>query len=194
METYKTQDFSSLKGMVGFSDKALDIHLALYDGYVKNTNKLLAALNNLAREVKTDTPEYAELKRRLGWEFDGMRLHEFYFSALGGNGKLDKEGKLAAAMTESFGGIEAWENDFLSTARMRGIGWATLYLDPTNGKLINFWINEHNEGHPAGLKLILNVDVFEHAFMIDYGTNRIGYLESFMKNLKWEVIEKRLVG
>lgn len=191
METYKTQDFSNLKGTPGFSDKALDLHFGLYDGYVKNTNKLLATLSNLQREAKTDTPEYAELKRRLGWEFDGMRLHEFYFSALGGNGKIDKKGKLFAAMKEDFGGFAAWENDFLSTAKMRGIGWAALYRDPQNGKLINFWINEHNEGHPAGLKLILNVDVFEHAFLPDYGTNRAGYLEAFMKNLDWKVIEKR---
>ena len=189
---YTTQDFSNLKGMIGFSDKALEIHLALYDGYVKNTNKLLAALDNMRREMKTDTPEYAELKRRLGWEFDGMRLHEVYFSSLGGDGKMEKSGKLMKKMEESFGGYEAWENDFLSTAKMRGIGWAALYLDPVSGKLINFWINEHNVGHPAGLALILNVDVFEHAFMLDYGTNRVGYLEAFMKNLNWKEIEKRL--
>ncbi len=95
-------------------------------------------------------------------------------------------------MKESFGGYAAWENDFLSTAKMRGIGWAALYQDPQNGKLINFWINEHNEGHPAGLNLILNVDVFEHAFMLDYGTDKAGYLSAFMKNLDWNIIEKRL--
>lgn len=190
---YISQNFSHLKGMPGFSDKALETHFALYDGYVKNTNKLLAALDNFRREAKTDTPEYAELKRRLGWEFDGMRLHEFYFSSLGGDGELDKKGKIAEAFKSNFGGYEAWKNDFLSTAKMRGIGWAVLYQDPTNGKLMNFWINEHNGGHPAGLNLILNVDVFEHAFMLDYGTDRGGYLEAFMKNLNWGVIEKRLM-
>lgn len=192
MENYTIQNFSNLNGITGFSDKSLDIHFALYAGYVKNTNKLLELLHNLQSAGKAMAPEYAELKRRLGWEFDGMRLHELYFSALGGDGKLDAGGKLAMAMTENFGGVEAWKDDFLSTAKMRGIGWAALYQDSTNGRLMNFWINEHNEGHPAGAKLILNVDVFEHAYLPDYGTDRAGYLTAFMQNLNWKVIEKRL--
>ena len=192
MKNYTTQDFSRLKGMPGFSDMALDIHFSLYDGYVKNVNKINAALGEMQKRAKTDTPEYAELKRRLSWEFDGMRLHEFYFSALGGDGEFDHGGKLADRLEDSFGGFEVWKNDFLSTAKMRGIGWAALYQDPNNGKLMNFWINEHNEGHPADAKLILNVDVFEHAFMPDYGINRAQYLEAFMQNLEWKEIEKRL--
>lgn len=191
METYKTQDFSHLKGLDGISDDALELHLGLYDGYVKNTNKLLEKIAEFGREDKIDTPEYAELKRRLGWEFDGMRLHEYYFSSLGGDGKMDENGKLVEAMKESFGSYEAWEKDFLATAKMRGIGWAALYHDPQNGKLINFWINEHNESHPVGLHLILIVDAFEHAFVPDYGANRAGYLEAFMKNLDWKKIESR---
>jgi Fe-Mn family superoxide dismutase len=192
MGEYKTQDFSRLKGMSGFSDKALEMHLGLYDGYVKNTNKLLEELETLRQQEKTDTPSYGELKRRLGWEFDGMRLHEYYFSALGGDGKLNMDGKLALALKENFGGYDEWKKDFVATAKMRGIGWAALYADPTNGRLINFWVNEHNESHPAGARLILNLDMFEHAFLPDYGTDKAGYIEAFLKNINWEEAERRL--
>lgn len=185
---YEKKDYSNLKGMVGFGDKALDIHFALYEGYVKNTNKLLEKLEM----AEKDSPEYAEMKRRLGWEFDGMRLHEYYFGALGGDGKLDAGSDLAKAIENSFGSFEKWKEDFLATAKMRGIGWAALYQDPVSGRLINFWINEHNEGHPAGANLILNMDVFEHAFIPDYGTDKAGYIEAFMKNVDWEEVGKRL--
>lgn len=189
---YKTNDYSKLKGLSGFSDKTLDVHFALYDGYVKNTNKILETLEKLAGEDKIETLQYAELKRRLGWEFDGMRLHEYYFSALGGNGEINPDGKLAKKMKESFGSYSTWQKDFIAVSKMRGIGWAALYEDPLSERLINFWINEHSESHPAGANLILNLDMFEHAFMPDYGTDKAGYISAFMKNLNWEEIEKRL--
>lgn len=185
---YVKRDYSKLIGMDGFSEKALTTHLALYEGYVKNTNRILEELG----EYKSDSIQYAELKRRLGWEFDGMRLHEYYFGALGGNGEISLEGKLYKALAEQFGNFENWKDDFIATAKMRGIGWAALYQDDESGKLINFWINEHNENHPAGANLILNLDVFEHAYMLDWGTDRGSYIEAFMKNLDWEVVEKRL--
>jgi superoxide dismutase, Fe-Mn family len=186
--SYVKKDYSKLKGMEGFSDAALDIHFALYDGYVNNINKVL---DFLTKEEK-DSPQYAELKRRLGWEWNGMRLHEFYFSGLGGNGKIDESGKLYKMLEENFGSFEKWQADFIATAKMRGIGWTILYRDTDSGKLINFWINEHDAGHPAGLDLILNLDVFEHAFFVDYGKDRVAYIDAFMKNIKWEEVEKRL--
>lgn len=141
---------------------------------------------------KTDSIAYAELKRRFGWEFDGMRLHEFYFDALGGNGEIDKNGKLYKEIEKQFGSYETFVNDFTATAKMRGIGWAILYQDPKNGKLLVFWVNEHDQGQPAGLNLILNIDVFEHAYFVDYGKDRIAYINAFMKAINWEEVEKRL--
>jgi Fe-Mn family superoxide dismutase len=185
---YKKNDYSKLKGMEGFSDNALETHFALYDGYVTNTNRILQELG----EYKSDSIQYAELKRRLGWEFDGMRLHEYYFGALGGNGEIDKGGKLFKMLEEQFGSYEEWKNDFVATGKMRGIGWAILYMDPVSGKLMNFWINEHNEGHPVGATLVLNMDVFEHAFMLDWGKDRAGYIDAYMKNINWEEVEKRI--
>ena len=191
--TYQAKDFNRILGMEGFSDTLLKNHFTLYQGYVTNTNKLIDTLNQLLKEGKTTTPEYAELKRRLGWEFNGMKLHEYYFENLGGKGGIDQGGKLFQKLAESFGSYEAWVKDFKATGSMRGIGWAVLYQDVLSGKFMNFWINEHDVGHPAGGMPILILDVFEHAFMIDYGLKRADYIEAFFRNINWEAAEKRLL-
>jgi Fe-Mn family superoxide dismutase len=190
---YNAKDYNRLVGMEGFSDTLLKNHFTLYQGYVTNTNKLMDTLGQLLKEGKTGNPEYAELKRRFGWEFNGMRLHEFYFENLGGKGGINKTGKLYQKLVESFGSYEAWEKDFKATGTMRGIGWAVLYQDILSGNFINFWVNEHDVGHPSGGMPILIMDVFEHAFMIDYGLKRADYIESFFKNIHWEEVEKRLL-
>jgi superoxide dismutase, Fe-Mn family len=189
---YAAKDYAGLLGMEGFSETLLKNHFTLYQGYVTNTNKVMDTLAEMAKGGKIGTPEYAELKRRLGWEFNGMRLHEYYFENLGGKAGLDKAGKLGKKLAEEFGSYEAWEADFKGTGSMRGIGWAVLYQDPANGKLFNQWINEHDVGHPAGGNPILILDVFEHAFMIDYGLKRPDYIAAFFKNIKWEAAEARL--
>lgn len=189
---YEAKDYSKLIGMDGFSETLLKNHFTLYQGYVTNTNKLMDALASMLKEGKVSTPEYAELKRRLGWEFNGMRLHEYYFDNLGGKTALDKSGRLAKKLVEDFGSYEDWERDFKGTGTMRGIGWVILYQDNINGKLFNQWINEHDVGHLAGCAPILVLDVFEHAFMVDYGLKRADYIEAFFKNINWAAVEKRL--
>jgi len=190
--TYIAKDYSRLLGMEGFSEALLKNHFTLYQGYVTNTNKLLETLSQMLKEGKVSTPEFAELKRRFGWEFNGMKLHEYYFENLGGKGGLERTGKLFKKISEEFGSYEAWEKEFRGVGAMRGIGWAILYEDPLTGRLINFWINEHDVGHPAGCNPILILDVFEHAFMIDYGLKRADYIEAFFKNVNWKTTEGRL--
>ena len=189
---YTAKDYKSIIGMKGFSDTLLNNHFTLYQGYVTNTNKLLDSLATMLKEGKIGTPEYAELKRRMGWEFNGMRLHEYYFENLGGNQGLNKSGKLGRKLAEEFVSYENWEKDFRGTATMRGIGWTILYHDNLTGRLINQWINEHDVGHPAGCTPILVLDVFEHAFMIDYGLKRADYIEAFFTNINWGAVESRL--
>jgi Fe-Mn family superoxide dismutase len=189
---YTAKDYSKIIGMPGFSETLLKNHFTLYQGYVTNTNKVLDTLAQVLKDGKTATPEFAELKRRLGWEFSGMRLHEYYFENLGGNEALNLGGKLGKKIVEDFGSYEAWEKDFKAVGAMRGIGWVVLYQDSASGKLINFWINEHDAGHPAGCNPILIMDVFEHAFMIDYGLKKADYIESFFKNIDWKAAEVRL--
>jgi len=189
---YTAKDYGKLVGMPGFSETILKNHFSLYQGYVTNINKVLDALAQMARDGRAGTPEYAELKRRQGWEWNGMRLHELYFENLGGRGGLDLDGPLGKKLVESFGSVEAWGKDFKATGAMRGIGWAVLYEDPLSGRLINFWINEHDAGHPAGCRPLLVMDVFEHAYMLDYGLKRADYIEAFFNNINWAAVGDRL--
>ena len=189
---YEAKDYSSLLGMDGFSEVLLKNHFTLYQGYVTNTNKVMDTLAAMLTEGKTGTPEYNELKRRMGFEFNGMRLHEYYFENLGGKEAVNKSGKLAKKLAEDFGSYENWEKDFKSTAAMRGIGWTILYQDDKTGRLLNQWINEHETGHPAGCIPVLILDVFEHAFITDYGLKRADYIEAFFRNINWSKAESRL--
>ncbi len=189
---YEAKDYSKLIGMEGFSETLIKNHFTLYQGYVTNTNKLMDILASMLNEGKVGTPEYAELKRRMGWEFNGMRLHEYYFENLGGKAAIDKSGKLANKLAENFGSYDNWEKDFRGTGAMRGIGWVILYQDNASGKLFNQWINEHDVGHPAGCLPILVMDVFEHAFITDYGLKKADYIDAFFNNINWAIVEGRL--
>ncbi|MHB8066643.1 MAG: superoxide dismutase [Desulfobaccales bacterium] len=190
--SYTAKDYSFLLGMQGFSDTLLKNHFTLYQGYVTNTNKVMGLLAAMLKEGKEATPEFAELKRRMGWEFNGMRLHELYFENLGGDGDHAKAPNLVKRVEAQFGSVEACAKDFMATAAMRGIGWVICYEDIENGLLLNQWINEHDVGHPAGCNPILVLDVFEHAYMIDYGLKKMDYVNNFFKKVKWDVVEKRL--
>lgn len=192
---YEAMNFDGLIGMDGFSDTLLKNHFALYSGYVANTNKVADALSAMAKEGNAATPEFAELKRRFGWEFNGMRLHELYFGNLarGGAGSgADQE--LAKILATEFGSLEAWEKDFRATGAMRGIGWVVLYYDFAGKRLFNMWINEHDGGHPSGCAPIIVMDVFEHAFLTDYGLKKADYINAFMRNLDWKTAGARFAG
>jgi superoxide dismutase, Fe-Mn family len=169
-------------GMEGFSDTLLKNHFTLYQGYVTNTNKLIEIL-----PTKAGTPEYAELKRRFGWEFNGMRLHELYFGNLKKGGvAIDKSSAIAKKIIEDFGSLENWEKDFRAIGAMRGIGWVVLYYDLSGKKLFNCWVNEHDAGHLSGAVPLLVMDVFEHAYMTDYGLKRADYINAFFKSIDWK--------
>ena len=189
---YTAKDYSKLIGMEGFSPTLLNNHFTLYQGYVTNTNKVADALKAMLKDGKTGTPEYAELKRRFGWEFDGMRLHELYFENLGGKTPLVKGAVLGKTIEANFGSYEAWEQDFRATGAMRGIGWVVLYYDVPACVLANQWINEHDVAHLAGCQPILVMDVFEHAYMIDYGLKKADYIAAFFKNINWKAAESRM--
>jgi len=191
--TYTPQNFDHLIGTAGFSDQLLKNHFTLYQGYVTNTNKLLDTLALLIKENKTATPEFAELNRRFGWEFNGMRLHELYFGNIIKGGKtLIKNSALAKLISEQYGSFDNWAAAFKAVGTMRGIGWVVLAYDPTSKKLFNLWINEHDVGHLTGTVPLLIMDVFEHAFMIDYGLKRADYISAFFNAIDWDVVEKRI--
>jgi len=189
---YEAKNFDHLLGTEGFSETLLKNHFTLYQGYVTNTNKVLDELSELSKAGKTASPQFAELKRRLGWEFNGMRLHEIYFGNMKkGGAALSSGSSFEKKIKEEFGSLEEWRKDFTATGAMRGIGWAALYSDRVSGRLFNFWINEHDAGHPGGQKLLLIMDVFEHAFLTDYGLKRPAYIEAFFKSIDWTAAQSR---
>lgn len=191
---YTPKNFDHLLGIEGFSDQLLKNHFSLYQGYVNNVNKIIEALNLMEKENKFGTLEYAELKRRFGWEFNGMRLHELYFSNMTKDKiMLDKESKIYKKIMNDFGSYEIFEKDFKSLSSIRGIGWVILSYDLESDRLFNTWINEHDIGHLTGSKPLLVLDVFEHAYTLDYGIKKADYIEAFYKVIDWRVVAERFV-
>ena len=197
-KTYKEQKFDHLKGLDGISDKQVDEHLALYAGYVKQVNTLNEELAKMRAEGKVSgkNPEFAELTRRLGFEYDGMILHEYYFSNLrpAAEPQPGASSALASALGDFFGSVDAWRTDFQAIGEMRGIGWVILFEDPMTDRLTNHWVTLHQEGIPAGFKPLLVMYVWEHSFMRDYKlTDKAKYVEAFFRNIDWATVERRLL-
>jgi Fe-Mn family superoxide dismutase len=189
---YEAKDYGRLMGMDGFSDDSLENHFALYRGYVAHTNEALEVLSEMAANGQESHYEYGEVKRRLGWEWNGMRLHELYFDNLGAGESLEPDDGLSRLIVRSFGSRQAWERDFKAVGSMRGVGWAILYHDRPADRLLNVWIDEHDSGHLVGVAPLLVMDVFEHAFLIDYGLKRGEYIDAFFRNIRWEDVGGRL--
>ncbi len=182
---YAAQDYSPLMDMKGFSKGLLELHFKLYQGYVTQSNDLSDKLATLKGA------EYGALKRRFEWEFNGMRLHELYFSNLGGTGEPDPKSAVVQALAKQYQTFDAWKADFIATGTMRGIGWAILYIDTVNGRLMNTWIEEHDTGHPALAQPLLVMDVFEHAYMPQYGLDKAAYIDAFFQNIDWNRVAAR---
>src|SRR5215468_12042618 len=178
---YKAKEFK-LSGLKGISDRTLEMHLSLYEGYVKNTNALTEKLAEMTHKKKASAkdPAFAELTRRLGFEYGGMVLHEYYFDNLHPKGNGSPAKQLQDAFEKNFGGFEKWKQAFVAVGEMRGVGWAILYQDPATEKLSNHWIALHQDGVPSGFKPLLVMDVWEHAFVLDYTPSGRGkYIEAF---------------
>jgi superoxide dismutase, Fe-Mn family len=192
MMKYQALNFEKLLGTEGFSNQLLTNHFTLYSGYVTNTNKLMEEIAELEKQGKAGTPQFAEMKRRFGWEFDGMRLHELYFgNMIKGGASPDTGSKIYSKINEDFGSFDNWVKAFKATGAMRGIGWVALYFDVVGNQLFNTWIGEHDAGHLATATPVLIMDVFEHAFITDYGLKRADYIESFFKAIDWSAVQKR---
>ena len=184
-----------LAGLQGISDNTLQVHFGLYEGYVKNTNLLN---EQIAEQIKNGNaaganPGFAELTRRLGFKYNGMVLHEYYF----GNMTKSAGGQPGSGVSELLGGaygdFETWKKDFSAVGGMRGVGWAIAYYDPRAQKVSNHWITLHEDGNVAGFVPLLVMDVWEHAFLLDYKpAERSKYIEAFFANVDWGVVQQRL--
>lgn len=191
--TYEARKFD-LKGLAGISDQTLELHFKLYEGYVKGTNALSSRIAAIRGDAKADAETmlaYSELTRRLGFEYNGMVLHEYYFENLTSAGER-ADGVFRARAERGFGSFDAWKADFVNVGSLRGVGWAICYENPANGNLSNHWITLHEDGNVAGFRPVLVMDVWEHAFLLDHGTARAKYIEAFFANVAWKVVDRRL--
>jgi Fe-Mn family superoxide dismutase len=192
--TPKTFSFGTLDGI---SPKQLDVHLKLYEGYVKNVNLLESVLAAYSKtEDEGGKYALAEVRRRLGFEFNGMRMHEHYFDQWSGpSTTLGTDSTLGKALSAQYGSLDVWMADFKSVGMMRGIGWAILSYDPVGKHFFNHFVADHELGQLNGTTTVLALDLWEHAYMVDYTpAEKAKYIEAFFKNLNGGVVEKRFVA
>jgi Fe-Mn family superoxide dismutase len=197
--SYTPKQFN-LSGLTGISDKTLEMYFKLYGGYVKETNRLSARIAEFLKDGQVDQeemPAYSEFTRRLGFEYNGMVLHEYYFENMtrGGSGDPDRRSPFFQLSERSFGSYTTWKTDFVSVGKMRGVGWAICFQDPTTRRLSNHWITLHEVGNVAWFVPVLVMDVWEHAFILDYPpAERPRYIEAFFANIAWDVVARRLLA
>lgn len=196
-ELYRVKSYD-LSGLAGISDDTLTLHFGLYEGYVKAANGLRAQLDEIRRDGKVDQeemPAYSELTRRLGFEYNGMVLHEYYFGNLlrGGGDRPAPESTFGRAIARTFGDFERWQADFYSVGMLRGVGWAICNIDPSSGLVSNHWVTLHEHGNVAGFQPVLVMDVWEHAYLLDYKpSERKHYIDAFFHNIAWTAVEERM--
>lgn len=191
---YPVRDFSSLKGIPGLSDEQLAVHRKLYEGYVVNSNQIRHELDALRAASQMGTLSFAELNRRLPFENNGMVLHELYFENLKpGGAPIPKGGLLEKRVIERFGSIDTYLADLKALAKLRGVGWVLTVQDPNTGWVENRWISLHQDGNVAGYRVLLALDIWEHAWSVDYKpTERPKYLDAVFAALDFTVAESRV--
>jgi Fe-Mn family superoxide dismutase len=191
MKPFEEQKFN-IGPLKGISAKTIEEHLKLYSGYVKNINGIFAKVGELMADPDKNAYVVGELMRRVGFEFNGMRNHEYYFASLEGGAKaLPGNSTLKKEMEKQAGSMEAWLGGFKHLAMTRGVGWAIVYWDKKSQQLIPAWIDEQQLGQLNGLSYVLGIDMWEHSFVADYQpSGKKQYIEDFFANLNWEVIEE----
>lgn len=190
--TYPTKAFN-LPVLTGISEKQIKVHLALYEGYVKHVNLIMEKFAAVrAGQIEIDPYIVAELRRRFAFEFDGMRMHEYYFAQFeGGSTPLGADSSLGKAVAEKYSPQDIVTH-IKEVAGSRGIGWIVVYADPVLQTIHTIFVNDHEVGQLAGLPIILALDLWEHAFMVDYvPADKKNYIDAFFANLNWSVVEKR---
>jgi Fe-Mn family superoxide dismutase len=195
METYIAKTFN-IPELVGISKQNIEEHLKLYAGYVTHTNLVLSKIKELSIDAENNMGLISGLQRRFGFEYNGMRNHEVYFNSfVGGASNLNDDSKLKNAISAEWGSFDAWLNLFKSIATTRGVGWAMLYYDRKENKLINAWVDEQHLGQLQDCTLVLALDVWEHSYVADYQpSGKKQYIEDFFKNLNWQTIEENFTA
>jgi len=191
METFTPKIFQ-LNELIGISQKNIEEHLKLYKAYVSNCNLVLNKIKEYEKNGAENAYVLSELHRRFAFEFGGMRNHEYYFSSfIGGHKELKEDSSLFQAITKNGMSFSSWVENFKTLAMTRGVGWAMLFYDKETDQLLTQWVDEQHLGHLVSTSPILCLDMWEHAYYLDYiPSEKKKYIESFFANLNWEEIEK----
>lgn len=195
MKKFEEKKFN-IPVLKGISAKTIEEHLKLYSGYVKHANLILEKIEEMGKDSEKNAYALGEIQRRFGFEWGGMRNHEFYFGHLEGGAKpLDEKSSLKAAIEAEWGSFDGWLARFKAIALTRGIGWAMLYYDKKTQRLVNAWIDEQHLGQLIDASPILILDMWEHSFVADYQpSGKKNYVEDFFANLNWETVQSHFVG
>jgi superoxide dismutase, Fe-Mn family len=189
---YKIQEHLKPTKLSGISDSQINDHWSLYVGYVNQVNRLNNEIIQMANQNQADSLLYSDRRRRLGFEYNGMVLHEYYFENLCSESKNLRTGTLYDAIEEHWGNFELWQKDFMNTGKTRGIGWAILYIDTATNHLMNVFVKDHEDGHISSFIPLLVMDVWEHAYMVDHKSGgRADYINAFFSNINWKIVEQR---
>jgi Fe-Mn family superoxide dismutase len=189
---YEAKQFN-IPELNGISQETIDLHLGLYQGYVKHVNLINDKIKAFSHDMENNAYAIAEMQRRLGFEFGGMRNHEYYFTQFEGGVESLKDGKLKEMMEAQWGSVENWYKEFVNIAMTRGVGWAMLYIDRTTNQLVHTWVDEQHLGQLADLDIVLALDMWEHSFMHDYlPSAKKDYVTAFFNNLNWDVVAGRI--
>lgn len=189
---YSPRQFN-LPKLEGLSEKQVKVHLALYEGYVKHANLLMEKFAAVrAGKLELDPYILAEMRRRFAFEFDGMRMHEYYFEQFeGGSAPLRADSALGKAVAEKYSPQNLVAH-IREVAGSRGVGWVIVYKDPKANTIHTVFVGDHEIGQLAGLPILLALDLWEHAYMVDYvPADKKNYIDAFFENLNWSVVEKR---
>ncbi|MFM2381807.1 MAG: hypothetical protein RLZZ76_574 [Candidatus Parcubacteria bacterium] len=189
---YETKTFQ-IGELEGISARTIEEHLKLYAGYVKHVNLIGEKIEELKADSEKNAYALAEVQRRLGFEFGGMKNHEAYFSQFEGGAKELPPGKFADMVTTQWGSFDAFLAQLKATAMTRGIGWTMVYFDTSAQKLVVTWVDEQHIGQLPNVIIVLALDMWEHSYMLDYApSQKKEYVEAFFKNLNWEVVAGRV--
>ncbi len=189
MKQFEAKQFN-IPELKGISAKTIEEHLKLYAGYVKHSNLILEKIEEMVVDAEKNAYALGEVQRRFGFEYNGMRNHEVYFESLSGGAKDLEDSELKKQIEKDFGSFDAWLNKFKATALTRGIGWAMLYWDKKEERLLNAWVDEQHLGQLQDCTLILGLDMWEHSFVADYQpSGKKNYVDDYFNNLNWQNVE-----
>lgn len=191
--TYEAKTFD-IPALDGIGEQTIKEHLGLYAGYVKHVNLIHEKIAELKQDSEKNAFALAEVQRRLGFEFGGMKNHEYYFAQFeGGPAELSPDTELHKSLTYLWGSVDDFIAQFRATAMTRGVGWAMLYLDRSAQRLVATWVDEQHIGQLADVDIILALDMWEHSYMLDYPpSEKKKYVDAFFKNLNWEKVAARI--